>query len=176
MSKKYLFICLMVLLFIQGCIDKPQTQAEKAGWNQIEYEKYSKFYTSIMLPQQNYAEGCRQRWINNGSSCGSRPETKLDSVEDVMIELSPDKNEFENLWYRTFLNMKRGLEELEKADEITDCFGALLTMSWNFIEKGQSDNEERRACSQINRLDSSAKKYFNESETYRQKIEDMKPD
>jgi len=49
MSKKYPLLCLIVLLFISGCTDKPQTQAEKAGWNQAKYDEYSAYY-DILRP------------------------------------------------------------------------------------------------------------------------------
>lgn len=46
MRYKLLAITILLLLFVvSGCVETP---AEKAGWNQAEYEEYSTFYESLV--------------------------------------------------------------------------------------------------------------------------------
>lgn len=146
-QKKYLFLCMVALFIILGCVDKPQTQAEKVGWEQTKYENYSVFYT-------DFERGVVQSPY---------------SVEDMMIGLHPDKNEFESLWYQVFINMKRGLEARMKIRN-SDCSPAELggTTEDVFSRRTQYCHN----LYQVNMRSSEA--YFNASAEYRQKIEEMR--
>lgn len=102
--KKYLILCLIVLLIISGCLYKSQTQIEEenllkeVGWNHSNYEKYSKFYVYLVN------NGC----LNKVCIKSYNPNFELDEILD---EIPQCKNEFEKTWYLVFSNYQKGNKE-----------------------------------------------------------------
>lgn len=104
MIKKYLFLCLIALLIISGCLYKSQTQIEEenllkeVGWNQSNYEKYSKFYVYL---------------VNNGclnKVCIKSYNTNFE-LDEILDEIPQWKNEFEKTWYLVFSNYQKAIKE-----------------------------------------------------------------
>lgn len=145
MTKKYLFFCLIALLIVSGCISGSQTQAEKVGWNQAEYDKYSKFYDKI----------------NN-----LKPSS-TDSIEDFMVGM-PQDTEFDKTWYLTFLYFKRGVEVSVKTREQNEL---LLRESMEFPRPPFNV----RGHLLLQKYSEQSQEYFKNATEYRQKIEEMKP-
>ncbi len=157
--KKYLFLCLIALFVVSGCVDKPQTQEDKVGWNQTRYEEYSTFYQLI-------------------NASGGDPTNVAFKIEDKLSEIPKDKNEFEKTWYLAFLNYKHGIEagnalknSLENCHK--DYWGRSANDAYAYrpgeIECGNRNQAKRDAQYPA------IKDYFNKAKEYRQKIEEWKP-
>ncbi len=153
MSQKYLFLCLISLLFISGCIDKPQTQAEKVGWDEAKYEEYSAYYEALLFShdQSKVNRSAIHNIITNYSTI-----TKGKPIEEWLIDIPKDKNEFEKAWYMVFYYFQKGQLESKKVSvcdlkiSIGECFS--------------SNRDAKKA----------ADGYYQKATEYRQKIEDMK--
>ncbi len=146
MRYKLLAITILLLLFVvSGCV---QTPAEKAGWNQAEYEEYSAFYESL---------------VNNSPWTGK-------SLEEVLIDIPKDKNEFEKTWYLTFYYIKKAQDTpLSTAP----CRASLDPAMNPDVRQAQADME----CPQIrqkSRMEQANVSYSKAAE-YRQKIEGWNP-
>lgn len=149
MSRKYLFLCLIALLIISGCVDKPQTQAEKVGWNQTKHEEYSEFYDRLLDDNLFRSNEYRMQDIFE--------------IDFKLQEMQQD-TEFEKMWYLVFYNYRNGLATQMDAQEY-------YTAAWNYKESW-GDREKYGERARV--LGEQAKKYFNKSKEYRQKIEEMK--
>lgn len=162
MSKKYLFLCLIALIVISGCVDKIQTQiqAGKAGWNQAKYEEYSKYYDEVICIHTGYNSQCRPLPYSNAQSLAF--ETK-----DMLFDMRSDESEFERTWYMAFSNLQNGLELKARAEDF-GCYGGK-------VMDPNPDKANIDSCSKRNKLLLESKTYFNKSLEYRQKIEEMKP-
>lgn len=130
----------LIIISISGCVI-----LNKTGWDWDKYEKYSKFYDTI-----------------NKAKSSSSP----DYVEDYMVGMSQD-TEFDQTWYLTFLNFKRGREaNIEMMEQSESCYDELIR------QYGIYATSHRSRC----RPDTSiSQKYYTISNEYRQKIEEMKP-
>ena len=134
-----------ILLVISGCVE---TQREKVGWNQAEYEEYSAFYEHL---------------VNNSPWAGK-------SLEEVMIDIPKDKNEFEKTWYLTFYYIKKAEDE---PIDTSLCRASLDPAMNPDVRQAQADAE----CPYIrqkSRMDRANVSYTKAAE-YRQKIEGMRP-
>ncbi len=155
MVKKYLFLCLIVLLVISGCVE---TQAEKMGWNQAKYEEYSAYYDILRPPPGEAVNKSVYDMISKGKT-----------IDEWLISIPKDKNELENTWYLVFYYIKKGQDEPIG----TSCPPVSNDPTMNpDVRRAQRDAE----CSYIlqkSRMDKANVSYSKAAE-YRQKIEDMK--
>ena len=116
----------------------------KTGWDWDKYEKNSEFYDTINKVKP------------------SSP----DYVEDYMVGMSQD-TEFDQTWYLTFLNFKRGIEANIKMNEQSKSCNDELVRQY-----GLRARQYRSNCRPDTRI---SQKYYTISNEYRQKIEEMKP-
>lgn len=164
-------MCLIALLIISGCIEKPQTQAEKVGWDEAKYEEYSAYYDSMValhefshirdssrLNSKNYSEiydyMSRQNAIHRNYSINAKGKT----LDEWLIDIPKDKNEFEKAWYLVFYYIQKGQLEKEKLKRcvlLDECL------------RSEIDANER--------IKKTADGYYQKAAEYRQMIEEMKP-
>lgn len=102
---------MIAFIVITGCIETPQTQAEKVGWDEAKYKEYSEFYIHLVTNTSDTPD-----WWGQGKK---RYMGMIFEIEDKLMEIPKDKNEFERAWYLVFLNYKRGLEYLSEQDRVT---------------------------------------------------------
>ena len=163
---KYLFLCLTFLLVVSGCVDKSQTQAEKADWNQTKYEEYSNFYEYLINDTRTAV----------GSMRSTHVQKLIFEIEEYLLMKMPSsKNEIEKTWYLAILNHQHGLEALVKAYG-SNCSSGAMGGVPNYGEKYYGENIHRENCRQ-NYLTWSkeAYTYFDKSYEYRQNIELWNP-
>lgn len=157
MSKKYLFLCIITLLVISGCVDKIQTQikAETMGWDQAKYEEYSVYYDALLF---NYdAVKLNQSAIKNIQTKGYLTITKGKTVEEWLIDIPKDKSEFEKTWYMVFFYFQKVESEYKRrVCTLSDGEGGCLRY------RGGGDKKIKD-------------EYLQKAAEYRQKIEEMKP-
>ncbi|MCZ7384813.1 MAG: hypothetical protein O8C63_08720 [Candidatus Methanoperedens sp.] len=150
--KKYLFLCIIALFVVSGCVDKIQTQiqAEKTGWDQAKYEEYSKYFDHVMDNQR----------------VPSLAQSLEFEVKDKLYGMRSDGSEFERTWFLAFSNLQSGLELKARAYSFT-CYP---------MKVGEKpDGANIASCYNGNKALLESKPYFNKSLEYRQKIEEMKP-
>lgn len=156
MPKKYLLLYLIALLILSGCIELPQTQAGKVGWDETRYEMYSKLYNSIYEYKYDSSPvytiaGMEQRRI--------AIQAKLFKIDDERKELKLyEITEFEETWGLAFLSYKVGLVA------VNISYDKQVPLKDGTLKDTPEAKEWR----------DKAKFSFNQSAEYRQKIEDMK--
>jgi len=151
--KKYLFLCIITLLVISGCVDKIQTQikAETMGWDQAKYEDYSKYYDKVRPPYTN-------------------AQTLVFDIKDKLLDMHSDGSEFERTWYLAFSNLQNGLELRARADDFVCLPGDKGSISENNLDVAAIN-----ACSKRKTLLQESGVYFQKAFEYRKKVEEMKP-
>ena len=133
-KKTYIFLCLIVLLVISGCVDKIPTDenimegwnsvflaitgfidkiqiqihAEKDGWNQATYEEYSKYYNKVCLTYEQ------------GNLCSPSSKSFYE-VKEKLLDMRSEGSNFERTWYMAFFNLQNGLELKDRADDFV-CY------------------------------------------------------
>lgn len=156
LSKKYLLLYIVTLFVISGCIEFPQTQAEKIGWNQVKYEEYSAYYD--VLQPYPIKPGYQYESDYNNVSKGL-------TLDEWLISIPKDKNEFEMTWYLAFYHIKM-------AKEMRFNLKCVESISNDPVEKMMN----QRNCEYRLAQEAGAKKnatYLKAAE-YRHKIENMK--
>src|SRR3972149_9676883 len=96
MIQKFLFLCLIVIVLITGYIEIQQTQADKVGWDQIKYEEYSAYYDILRPAPGRVVTQSEYNAISKGMT-----------IDEWLISIPKDKNEFENTWYLVFYHIKK---------------------------------------------------------------------
>ncbi len=154
MLKKYLLIYLVALILITGCIEFPQTKMEKKGWDQVEYEEYSLYYNILQPTPEKTITQSEYNVISKNMT-----------IDEWLISIPKDKNEFEMTWYLVFYHIKKAQDMRPIAK---DCSGALYS--------GMSPEVSKVQC-QIDyqtHFKKQVEEIYSKAADYRQKIEDMK--
>ncbi|MCX9011089.1 MAG: hypothetical protein OIN66_08200 [Candidatus Methanoperedens sp.] len=153
-QKRYLFLCLIVLLVVSGCVDKQQPQAEKVGWNQTRYEEYSAIYNS-----EGYTALYNNTdYIITPPTISFYNQSKAMDIRALLIEMPHDDSDFEKMWYSAFSYYLLSLDA--NVLSITN----LVRRDMPYQETAQSRYWKQKSSD-----------YYNKSLEYRQKIEEMKP-
>ena len=160
MRKKYVLLYLVALIVISGCIEFPQTQAEKIGWKQAKYEGYSAYYDIRRPPPEKIVSPEEYNAISKNLT-----------IDEWLISIPKDENEFENTWYLVFYYIKKG------QDEPIGTFCNLNPDELRMIDPKYQQSYKERVCRIIleqKRMEQANVSYSKAAE-YRQKIEEMKP-
>lgn len=157
MSVKYLLLYLVALIVITGCIEKPQTQAEKMGWNQVEYDQYSAYYEGL-VNNTLYL-------VNNTSTLYGK------SLDEILIDIPKDNNEFEKTWYYVFYYRQKG-NEIKNNFISAKC--RYVSESDNIIGIYSTQDDVRECISANQRGHEMARGSYIKALEYRTRIELMK--
>ncbi len=153
MSQKIisLFLILIALFVVSGCVE---TQAEKVGWNQAKYEEYSAYYDILRPPIGKTVNKSDYDTISKGMT-----------IDEWMISIPKDKNEFENTWYLVFYHIKKAQD---MRPVVKDCSKAVYTdRTPNLWEMSCQQDYQALYKKQVDDI-------YSKAAEYRQKIEDMK--
>lgn len=156
MSKKYLPLYLVALIVISGCVE---TQAEKVGWNQAKYEEYSAYYDVLRLPPESTVNLSERIAISKNMT-----------IDEWLISIPKDKNEFEMTWYLVFYNIEKAMNT--PSDNVKRCSSIENPMdrsagTTRMIRLECQNRETEVYKSKVNAS------YLKATE-YRQKIEDIR--
>lgn len=155
MIQKYLFLCLIVLIVITGCIEIQQTQADKVGWDQIKYEEYSAYYDILRPAPGRVVTQSEYNAISKGMT-----------IDEWLISIPKDKNEFENTWYLVFYHIKKAQDT---RPVVKDCSGARYEGGNPAVDQIQCQADYRALY--IEQVD----EIYSKAADYREKIEDLSP-
>jgi hypothetical protein len=155
MIQKYLFLCLIVLIVITGCIEIQQTLADKVGWDQIKYEEYSAYYDLLRPAPGRVVTQSEYNAISKGMT-----------IDEWLISIPKDKNEFENTWYLVFYHIKKAQDT---RPIIKDCSGARYEGGNPTVDQIQCQADYQALY--LEQLD----EIYSKAADYREKIEDLSP-
>lgn len=152
MIKNYLISILMVLIIISGCVYNP------TGWDQAKYEEYSAYYDILRPPLGKIVNKSEYNAISKNMT-----------IDEWLIAIPKDKNEFENTWYLAFYFIKKAQDT--PYDRTCNLEGRNLDMNPD-VRQAQNQAE----CEYItrNRYMVKLNESYSKATEYRQKIEDMK--
>jgi hypothetical protein len=158
MTKKYIFLYLIALIVITGCIELSQTQAEKMGWNQAKYEEYSAYYDILRPPPGKTVTQSEYNAISKNMT-----------IDEWLISIPKDKNELENTWYLVFYHIKKA----QDTPYDRTCNTETRNLDMNPAVR---EAQNRAECEYITRDRYMVKlnESYSKAIEYRQKIEDMK--
>jgi len=158
-QKTYIFLCLISLLVISGCIEFPQTQAEKVGWNQPKYEAYSAYYDILRPPPGKVVNKSEYDMISEGKT-----------IDEWIISIPKDKNELENTWYLVFYYIKKGQDVPLDTSPCPVNRDSTMNPDVRNAPLASGDCQSARQKSRMNTANVS----YSKAAEYRQKIEDIK--
>ena len=99
------FFILIALFIISGCVDIPQTQAEKVGWDTAKYEDYSVIYD---LKQDYKLPILTMGWYHS-KNITAHHQMKAADLQLLLIEIPQNGSQFDKTWYVAFSYYSHGL-------------------------------------------------------------------